>query len=283
MEAYVAAKRTIVRYQTSHDVAVLNADDPIVAAFADGAASAVHWFSKRRAIRHGSFVHDGRIALAGEPPRDVLQVGDLVVPGEHTVENALAACAAAACAGVEPAAMAGVLRAFRGLPYRFRLVAEREGVAFFEDSLGTNPTSASAAISSMTRPFHLIAGGLRKAARPQDFLPMIRSLERSPVRSVYLIGSTAAVLAEAIELMPTPPPVVRSGTLEVAVAAAWNAAVPGDAILLSPGCESFDQFADYRQRGDRFCLLVDALPSHNADAGAGGREDDVRADERVSQ
>ncbi len=261
MDAYVEAKRTIVRHQTARDVAVLNADDPLVAAFADGAASAVHWFSRRRPVDRGACVHGGQIMLAADRPRVVMETSGLAVPGAHMVENALAACAAAVCAGVEPGLMASVLRAFRGLPYRFRQVAERDGVAFYEDSLGTNPTSAAAAISSMARPFHLIAGGLRKAAQPQGFLPMLRALEASPVKAVYLIGSTAAVLAEAIGAMASPPAVVQAGTLEAAVGAAWDAAAPGDAILLSPGCESFDQFADYRQRGDRFCLLVDTLPA----------------------
>ncbi|MDR7483796.1 MAG: UDP-N-acetylmuramoyl-L-alanine--D-glutamate ligase [Armatimonadota bacterium] len=261
MDAYVDAKRTIVRHQSSRDVAVLNADDPLVAGFARGAAAAVHWFSRSRAVDRGAFIDGGWVVLAGSPPRRVVPVADLAVPGGHMVEDMLAAAAAAAVAGAGPQAMAPVLRAFRGLPYRFRLVAERDGIAFYEDSLGTNPTAAAAAIRSMTRPFYLIAGGLRQGARPEDFAPMTRALAASPVRAIYLIGSTAGVLAEAIAAASPPPAVCQAGTLEVALAAAWNAASPGEAILLSPGCESFDQFADYRQRGDRFCQLIGALPA----------------------
>lgn len=261
MEAYIEAKRTIVRHQTHRDHAVLNADDPAVAAFAGGLSSQVHWFSSSRPVARGAFVRAGEITLAGLPPRGVLPTADLAVPGAHTIENALAAAAAAACAGADPAAMAAVLRAFRGLPYRFRLIADREGIAFYEDSLATNPAAAAAAIRSMGRPFRLIAGGLRRSARPDDFLPMARALASAPVRAVYLIGATAAVLGEAIAGVPSPPEVVQAGTLERAVADAWVAASAGEAILLSPGCESFDQFADYRQRGDRFCALVEALPA----------------------
>ncbi len=278
MDAYVEAKRIIVRHQTDRDAAVLNADDPLVAAFAQGAASRVHWFSRRRAVDHGAFVDRGQIMLADpRGSRSVLATGDLAVPGAHMVENAIAACAAAACTGVEPGVMAGVLRAFRGLPYRFRLAAERDGVAFYEDSLGTNPTSAAAAIRSMARPFHLIAGGLRKAAQPHDFLPMVRALEGSPVKAVYLIGSTAAVLAEAVGGLSSPPTIVQAGALEAAMGAAWDAALPGDAILLSPGCESFDQFADYRQRGDRFRQLVETLPARAGHAHAGNAPGSTRA------
>ncbi|MDQ7857547.1 MAG: UDP-N-acetylmuramoyl-L-alanine--D-glutamate ligase [Armatimonadota bacterium] len=258
MEAYVEAKRTIVRHQTAADAAVLNADDPAVAAFADGLPATVHWFSRRGPVARGAFVRDRTIVLPDAGP--VLSVTALAVPGAHTVENALAAAAAAAAAGTPVHAIADALRAFRGLPYRFRLVAERDGVRFYEDSLGTNPTSAAAAIAAMDRPFHLIAGGLRKGARPEDFAPMVAALGPAPVRGAYLIGATAAVLAEAIGKVASRPPVVAAGTLEAAMAAAWAAAVPGEAILLSPGCESFDQFADYRERGDRFRALVGTLP-----------------------
>jgi UDP-N-acetylmuramoylalanine--D-glutamate ligase len=199
--------------------------------------------------------------LAGASPQPVMDVADLAVPGTHMVENALAAVAAAAVAGVEVPVMARVLRAFRGLPYRFRQVGERHGIMFYEDSLGTNPTAAAAAISSMTRPFYLIAGGLRKAARPEDFQPMVRALAAVPVRAVYLIGSTADILADALAAGGVRARLVQIHTLERAVAEAWEAAVPGDAVLLSPGCESFDQFADYRQRGDRFTALMTALPA----------------------
>ncbi len=264
--AYVEAKRTIVRHQTAADHAVLNADDPLVAGMAQGAAGTVHWFSRRRGVERGAALEGGRIVLAGgdrTAPRPVLDVADLATSAAHVVENALAAVAAAAVAGVEPGAMAKVLRAFRGLPYRFHLVGERGSVAFFEDSLATNPTAAAAAISGMTRPFHLIAGGHRRSAKPDDFAPMVRALNGSSVRAVYLIGATAPILAEALTRVsrPSGPRVVQAGTLERALTEAWEAVAPGEAIVLSPGCESFDQFTDYRHRGDRFRALVSELPA----------------------
>ncbi|MGH2669151.1 MAG: Mur ligase family protein, partial [bacterium] len=269
--AYVEAKRTIVRHQSAADHAVLNADDALVAGMAEGAAGTVHWFSRRRPVERGAAVDAGRIVLTsgrGGAPRPVLDVTDLATSAAHVVENALAAVTAAAIAGVQAEAMAKVLRAFRGLPYRFHLVGERGGVAFFEDSLATNPTAAAAAISGMTRPFHLIAGGQRRAAKPDDFAPMVRALTGSPVRAIYLIGATAPVLTEALAAVarPSGPRVVQAGTLERAVTEAWEAAASGEAIVLSPGCESFDQFTDYRHRGDRFRALVENLPAR---AGSG--------------
>jgi UDP-N-acetylmuramoylalanine--D-glutamate ligase len=260
-DAYVDAKRTIVRHQTALDTAVLNADDPAVAGLAPGLASAMHWFSRRGPVSRGAYLRREQIVLASEPPQPVVAIADLIVPGAHMVENALAAVAAAAVVGVAAPVMANVLRAFRGLPYRFRRIGERDGIAFYEDSLGTNPTAAAAAIGSMRQPFHLIAGGLRKAARPEDFQPMVRALVTAPVRAVYLIGSTAEILTEALAAGGISGRIVRAQTLERAMAGAWEAAASGEAILLSPGCESFDQFTDYRQRGDRFAALMAALPS----------------------
>lgn len=261
MEAYADAKRTIVRHQSSRDHAVLNADDPRVARLADGAASRVHWFSRRRPVPVGACVDDAQIVIAGSTPAAVLPVSEIGMPGAHMIENALAATAAAAIAGAGRESIASVLRAFRGLPYRFRIVGEREGITFYEDSLGTNPTSAAAAIAGMTRPFHLVAGGVRTSARAEDFVPMAAALGVSPVKGVYLIGTTAALLSEVFADLPGHPRVVQAGTLDAAMTQAWEAAAPGDAILLSPGCESFDQFADYRARGDRFCALAEQLPA----------------------
>lgn len=275
MEAYVDAKRTIVRHQTMEDVAVINADDPIVSRFAVDTPGEVHRFSRLGPTDRGAFVEGGRIYLAGADRGLLLEVAELAVPGAHMIENALAAAAAAAAAGTPPGAITAALRAFRGLPYRFRLVGEREGVAFYEDSLATNPSAAAAAIASMPRPFYLVAGGLRKGATPEDFLPMVGALSASPVKAVYLIGSSSEALCRAIRGMSRPPEIVRAVTLESAVSAAWKVARRGEAVLLSPGCESFDQFADYRERGDRFCELVESLPARS-DGGSPGSDHAAR-------
>jgi UDP-N-acetylmuramoylalanine--D-glutamate ligase len=260
-QAYVDAKRSLVEYQRGGDTVVLNADDVHVATFASHTPARAHWFSRRRPVDAGAFVDGERLTLAGLDRAALLSVHELAVPGEHMIQNALAAAAGAAAAGAVPHAITAELRAFRGLPYRFRLVEERAGIAFYEDSLGTNPTAAAAAVASVTRPVHLIAGGFRNLATAADFEPMIDALRRVAVRAVYLIGTTAPILAEALSRLSPAPNVVEARTLDRAVACAWDRAVPGDAILLSPGCESFDQFADYRERGDRFVQLIAALPA----------------------
>ena len=256
MEAYVATKRTILDHQSRDGKAVLNADDHRVAALASFAHHP-YLFSRTQRLERGAYLSDGRLVITGDRMEQAVPRSVLQVPGRHMIENALAACLASSLAGSSAPAMAEVLSEFRGLPYRFRVVAEINGVRYIEDSLATNPAAAAVAIASMDRPFVLIAGGARPRATAEDFNPMREALSGSPVRAVLLIGATAPHLGEALAL--TAVPVHQMSTLERAVDEAASRARPGEAVLLSPGCESFDQFTDYRQRGDRFVDLVRAL------------------------
>lgn len=258
MEAYVATKRTLISHQSGEDKAVLNADNPHTAAMASLALHP-YLFSRTRRVDRGAYVAGGRLVVAGDRVEQTVPVSVLQVPGTHAVENALAACLAASLAGASAPAMAEVLAEFRGLPYRFRLVEEVNGVRFIEDSLATNPEAARAAIAGMDRPFMLIAGGARPNATASDFTPMRDALMTSPARAVFLLGATAPQLMQALSGLRVP--VTVAGTLERAVADAATMARPGEAVLLSPGCESFDQFTDYRHRGDRFAELVKELSS----------------------
>lgn len=260
MEAYARVKATLIRHQRSNDHAVLNRDNPYTEAMAKQGRGQVSWFSAERAVERGAYLDGEVLRLAGPGAPAILPTADLRLPGRAMVENALAACAAAAIAGVPPDVMAASLRDFHGLPYRFRLVGEWGGIAFYEDSLATNPTAAAAAIQSLARPFLLIAGGVRRGATPGDFRPMVDAVAASGCcKAALLIGSTAGVLSEALAPIPAGkrPAVIMAGTLEGAMAEARRLAVAGDAVLLSPGCESFDQFADYRERGDRFRALAE--------------------------
>jgi UDP-N-acetylmuramoylalanine--D-glutamate ligase len=261
MEAYAEVKATLIRHQGPDDRAVLNWDNPYTREMGAQTRAQISWFSAEGAVERGAYVESGRLRLAGDGAvAAVIPVRDLPVPGRAMVENALAACAAAWAAGVAPDAMAAVLRRFRGLPYRFSHVGDVRGVAFYEDSLATNPTAAAAAIQSLDTPFLLIAGGLRRGATPDDFRPMVDAVAASGrCKAALLIGSTATVLAGALAAVPPArrPAVFMAGTLEGAMAGARRLAVAGDAVLLSPGCESFDQFADYRERGDRFRALAE--------------------------
>jgi UDP-N-acetylmuramoylalanine--D-glutamate ligase len=174
-----------------------------------------------------------------------------LIPGVHNRENAAAATAAARAAGATEEEISRALREFPGVPHRLEPVAEREGVLFVNDSKATNVAAASRALAAYDRPLLLIAGGRGKG---ESFEPLAAAA-RGRVEQAYLIGEAAPELAEAFAELPHE----TSGDLGTAFDAAAAAARPGDVVLLSPACASYDQFRDFEERGDEFRRLVTAL------------------------
>jgi UDP-N-acetylmuramoylalanine--D-glutamate ligase len=173
------------------------------------------------------------------------------LPGGHNRENAAAATAAARAAGASEEQIARGLREFEGVPHRLELVAEREGVRYVNDSKATNVAAALRALAAYeSEPVRLILGGSRKG---EDFAPLAAALGPN-VRAVYVIGETADELALAI------PDVIRAGDLPTAVERAAAAAQPGEVVLLSPAAASYDQYANFEERGEDFKRLVANLP-----------------------
>jgi len=183
----------------------------------------------------------------------ILAVADLPLAGAHNASNALAACALALQAGVPLAALAKGLRSFRGLPHRMQRVALRGGVEWLDDSKGTNVGATVAALNGLSKQAVLILGGEGKG---QKFAPLAPAI-REHAKHVLLIGRDAALIETAIDSSGVP--LERIASMEQAVARAAQIAAPGDAVLLSPACASFDMFRDYRQRGDVFAAAVKAL------------------------
>jgi UDP-N-acetylmuramoylalanine--D-glutamate ligase len=175
----------------------------------------------------------------------------LPLHGAHNTANALAACALVRVLGVPREKLAAGLKSFRGLPHRLELVATRAGVQWYDDSKGTNVGATIAALRGLGKKAVLIAGGDGKG---QDFSPL-----RAPVREfaaeVLLIGRDAPLIEAALAGLP----IERCATLEAAVRRAAELAKPGQAVLLSPACASFDMFRDYKQRGELFAAAVRAL------------------------
>jgi UDP-N-acetylmuramoylalanine--D-glutamate ligase len=266
-EAYVEVKRTILAHQGPGDYAVLNGDDPTVRSLARTARSRVLLWSRTGPLEEGACVVEGWITLRLDGREERLAESRLPVPGDHMVDNALAAALAARVAGAHPEAIARVLRDFRGLPHRLRPVGEFQGVTYYEDSLATNPAAAAAAVRSFDRPLVLLAGGSRRGATPEDFRPLVDALRGRPVRGVVLFGTAAPVLEEALRAGGVPGALVRCADLEEAVRAARELARPGDVVTLSPACESFDQFRDYRHRAARYVELVRDL-ARSAETGS---------------
>ncbi len=194
-------------------------------------------------------VRDGAVRLEGAE----IAVAEIALRGGHNVENALAAAAAAASLGIDGRHIVAALRSFRGIPNRLEEVACRHGVLYVNDSKATNVTAAAVGIAAFPTGVHAILGGSLKG---EDFAGL-REPVSSRCRAGYLIGAASERLER--DLAGTVP-LRRCGDLAHAVAAAAEVATTGDVVLLSPACASYDQYADYEQRGRHFRELVHALP-----------------------
>jgi len=237
---YEQAKASIWSHLTDDAVAVANIDDPVVMTHAPAGART---FGTQGDYR----VETGQ--LVG-PDGGLLAVDDLARSLPHDVANALAAWACAEAAGVDGASVAQVLRSFAGLPHRVAEVAVVDGVRFVDDSKATVPHAVVAAVSSFDSVV-LIAGGRNKGI---DLASMADAAEH--VRSVVAIGEAADEVARAFA---SHCPVVVAHDMDEAVTTARRLASPGDTVLLSPGCASFDWYRDYGARGDDFVRAVRAL------------------------
>jgi UDP-N-acetylmuramoylalanine--D-glutamate ligase len=176
------------------------------------------------------------------------------IPGAHNRENAAAATAAARVVGIGDDAIAAALTSFAGMPHRLELVAEIGGVRWVNDSKATNTAAARRALTAFDAPLHLILGGSLKGERFDQFA---QDVARANVATAYLIGEAAEPLA--VDLSYANVPFLISVTLERAVTEAASAAQPGEIVLLSPACASYDQFRDFEHRGEEFRRLVENL------------------------
>jgi UDP-N-acetylmuramoylalanine--D-glutamate ligase len=190
-----------------------------------------------------------RLVWRGEP---LIALDEIRLRGAHNVENAMAAAAVTLARGIEPAAVRAALAGFAGVEHRLEEVGRVGGVLYVDDSKATNVASAVVGIRSFAGGVHAILGGRGKQ---EDYAPLVAALSDRG-RAAYLIGEEAERLAAA--LAPADVPAHRCGDLEHAVAAARAAAVPGDVVLLSPACASYDQYRSFEERGDHFKALARA-------------------------
>jgi len=249
LAAYAAAKARIF---ARCDTAVINLDDPLVVAMPRAATRTLS-FSLRAAIGADYAVAraDGQwwLTRRGEP---LLPLAQMRLKGLHNAANALAAIALGEALGLPLPAMLEELRGFEGLPHRSQWIAEVGGVSFIDDSKGTNVGATLAAVAGMEGPLVMILGG---EGKNQDFAPLAAAF-RGKVRHAVLIGRDAPLIERVLAGVC---PLARVATLPGAVAAAAAAARPGDTVLLSPACASFDMFKDYAHRGQVFAQAVREL------------------------
>ena len=245
MEGYVAAKESITKNMTEDDTCVLNYEDEKLRRFGENLKCNVIWFSSARPILDGYYYEDGMIYGPGET--EVIAVQDLNILGVHNYENVMAAVAMAEAYGATRESIVEGLKAFDAVAHRIEFICERRGVAFYNDSKGTNPDAAIKAIQAMERPTYLIGGGYDKDSTYDEWIEAFGG----KVKKLVLIGATAKKIAACADAHGFKD-YCFADTLESAMDICFNEATDGEAVLLSPACASWDMFKNYEVRGDMF-------------------------------
>jgi UDP-N-acetylmuramoylalanine--D-glutamate ligase len=258
LDDYGRAKARLFENQQTSDYAILNRDDPQVWRLAKSVRSYVIGFGYARRESGASIWFDEPASAIGfdfdfdDAPRGRISLKGFRLRGRHNISNAMAASAAALALGVKPEEIERALASFRGLPHRIEVVHENRGVTYIDDSKGTNVGAVVEAIDALAAPIVLIAGGLDKGG---DYTPLRRPLGEK-VKLAIFNGAARDKMAAALDGATR---IESVATLKEAVEHAARAARPGDTVLLSPACSSFDQFKDYAERGNVFKELVRAL------------------------
>lgn len=256
MENYVAAKANIFKNQTKEDFLVLNADNDEAYGLSSQAKSTVIPFSRKKHLDRGAFLVGENIVVKedGQEYQVVCSVNDLNIPGNHNVENALAAVAMAYWGGIDIQTIAQTLKSFMGVAHRTEIVGEIHGIRFINDSKGTNPDASIKAIEAMKVPIVLIAGGMDKGSEFDEFILAFHG----KVKHMVLLGETAVKIKNTAEKHGFYACTIVKD-MEEAVEKAYRLAEKGDVILLSPACASWDMYKSFEERGRHFQDCVERL------------------------
>jgi UDP-N-acetylmuramoylalanine--D-glutamate ligase len=257
VEEYGEAKAAILRMQQPTDFAVLNRDDPWVWRQRSRTRATVVSFGEEP-VEFGSFLDDEDSVVCWGPRAAPMRLSlrTALLRGRHNRENIMAAVTAASVFGIPAAAMQRAIDRTKSLPHRLELVRERNGVRFYDDSKGTNTGAVAKSVASFDANVILLLGGYDKGG---DFAALAPDL-RGRVRGIVFFGAAGPVIRQQLQgAMCGGIAVETAATLADAVAAAVAQARPGDTVLLSPGCASFDEFTNYVARGRRFRELVEGL------------------------
>lgn len=255
MEEYIRVKERIAENQTEEDVCVLNYEDPALRAFGEKIAPQVLYFSSAHKLKKGLWLENGKIFYGdGTHAVPVIDTADLRILGRHNWENAMAAAGMALAFGVPVKTVADALARFQAVEHRIEFVCEKKGVAYYNDSKGTNPDAAIKGIQAMNRPTLLIGGGYDKGSSYEEWIDSFDG----KVKCLVLLGQTREKIAHAARRRGFSD-ILMADSLEEAVKLSADRAEPGDAVLLSPACASWDMFPNYEVRGRRFKELVGEL------------------------
>jgi UDP-N-acetylmuramoylalanine--D-glutamate ligase len=244
--AYRRIKESLFALQDAGDLAILNADEEDTAFLRGRLSARTELFSSLGAVDRGMFLSGEKLVHrlpAGE--KEEYPLAMIHLPGRHNCENVMASILAARACGCDPSAIIRAVDHFRGIAHRIQYAGEKNGVRFYDDSKGTNVGAVIRALESFSQPIVLLLGGRDKEGDFQTLAPLIRSR----VKGMVIFGEAREKINRLVGgVVQT----TLAATLQEAVEAAYGLASPGDAVLLSPGCSSFDEFKDYKERGDRF-------------------------------
>ena len=255
MDDYIASKMKLFINQTSEDVAVLNWDHPKCKSLACQIESDIWWFSRMSEVPKGVFIREGMVtARIGDEAEPVIPVKEIALRGEFNLENVLAATAISLAAGAKTSAIGEVLKSFRGVEHRLEYVATINGVRFYNDSKATNPQAAFKALDSFDEPVVWIGGGLDRGTDFKELIPVLQKR----AKALIAYGQTKDILTKRGADAGLKE-VHGVDCLEEAVKQAFELAEPGDVVLLSPACASWDQYTSFEERGSIFKETVHSL------------------------
>ena len=252
MENYQKAKFNIFKNQGAEDIAVINYDDVKLREESKQIYAKKVYFSRRTLLEEGVFVEDGKIvALKDGHKKEIISKDDIFIPGNHNLENALAATAMTLSLGVDIDVIQHTLKTFKGVEHRTEIVDVIHGVRFINDSKGTNPDASIKGIEGINTPILLIAGGYDKGS---DFDEFINAFD-GKVKHMFVYGETANTLMETAKKLNFID-VTKVQNLDEAVKKAYDIAIQGDTVLLSPACASWDMYENFEMRGKHFKEIV---------------------------
>jgi len=263
---YMDVKKNIYRYQKKDDFSLFNWDNEFSRALAAEAESKTFYFSRKTKKCPGAYVESGEIYICEEEAKvELMPVKEISLLGNHNLENVLAAVLVGYIMQIERKKIRQAVKSFKPLKHRLEKVAEVDGVQYINDSESTNPASTVAALSAIKGKIVLIAGGRRIGATKDDYEEMVKKFFLCRVKAVLLIGEVASKIRNEFFIQKKknpglgPTEVKICKDLKEAVRSAKNIAAVGETILLSPGAESFGEFRDYRERGEKFKELIKNL------------------------
>lgn len=257
LENYINIKGRIFENQSFNEYTVLNYDDKNMSSLFKKAKCKVFPFSRAKVLDQGTYIENGKIVISLNGEKNtIIDIDDIYIPGNHNVENAMVASTMAFLAGVDIDIINNTLKTFKGVEHRIEFVRCINGVNYYNDSKGTNPDAAIKAIEAMKGPIVLIAGGYDKGVSFDEFTNSFNGR----VRKLILLGATKELIYEsAVKNGFSKKDICIVNSLDEAVDAAYKMSMPGDNVLLSPACASWDMFKNFEERGKLFKDTVNSL------------------------